>query len=554
MMKVLFCTIVVVAALFPQEAQADLPNHCLWSQVKGTWKFHMSKSGEDKTVKCSKASDNFGGGDFGLGEPAYETHKSMKMELLSPNIAKFVDASGKEHMGTWTMIYDEGFEVRVNNHKFFAFSKYVKSGFNSKSLCHQTFPGWFHDASNPDAHKWGCYHAEKETTGGEVVEHEMLDTEQTLSLLEVPYQPEHDLVKEVNSREGGKWKAKVYPEYLSKSLRELHEMGGRSLTQPYKALHNNRPDPRTAEEAAVFLQEVAEPDVSKLPKHFDWRDVDGQNYINPVLNQGSCGSCYAHASMDAMASRVRILTKNRVKPEYSINNILQCSEYSQGCAGGYGYLVGKYAQDFGLKTKASKGETQCGTESDVAARAKDYYYVGGFYGGSNWKSMMHELHKRGPVVVGFATSGWIYHYESGVFLDETLRDEMRDVPTQHVNKWQHTDHAVIIVGWGEDDKLGKYWIVKNSWGTNWGEKGYFRIERGVNAQVIESKPVGFVAEVGAKPQVEDLYFKASVKAYNAARRSAASAAMANKEQEEQSDAMSDVLLQLTQPLTDLTDA
>jgi len=498
-----------------QDAEADLPNHCLWAQVKGTWKFHMGAPGKNKHIKCSKASNDYGGGDFGLGAPAYKTARKVSVSLEAPNIAKMSDHNGKKHIGTWTMIYDEGFEVRVASHKFFAFSKYGQSGYNTKSECHKTFPGWYHDMSNPDNHSWGCYHGEKEKTGGEEVEHEGMDLQSTLSLLEVPYKPETALVDAVNSNPKSTWKAKVYPEYMKKSLREMHEMGGRKLTQPYKSLHHNRFDPKTDEEAAVFLQEG--PDISKLPKHFDWRNVDGKNYIGPVENQGFCGSCYAHASMDALASRVRIQTKNKVNPKYSIDNILSCSEYSQGCAGGYGYLVGKYAQDFGVQARGSKNANNCKAKK-AAARAGDYYYVGGFYGGSNWKGMMHEIHKRGPVVVGFSISGWVYHYSSGVFLDETMREEATGKKTVTVNPWQHTDHAVIIVGWGEDKSLGKYWIVKNSWGAGWGENGYFRIERGVNAQVIESKPVGFVPEVGDKLKVEDIYRDAAIKAYNDVKR------------------------------------
>ena len=75
-----------------------------------------------------------------------------------------------------------------------------------------------------------------------------------------------------------------------------------------------------------------ETDISNLPEHFDWRNKDGKNYVNPVAratrdlcsvwggeqlwgqveNQGPCGSCYVHASMDALISRVRIQTKNKV--------------------------------------------------------------------------------------------------------------------------------------------------------------------------------------------------------------------------------------------------
>jgi len=74
-----------------------------------------------------------------------------------------------------------------------------------------------------------------------------------------------------------------------------------------------------------------------------------------------------------------------------------------------------------------------------------------------------------------------------------------------MNPWMPTTHAVVIIGWGESKEHGKYWIVKNSWGKNWGENDYFRIERGTNAHAIESKPVGVLPEVGQQVKVTDEY-------------------------------------------------
>ena len=65
-------------------------------------------------------------------------------------------------------------------------------------------------------------------------------------------------------------------------------------------------------------------------------------------NLGQCGSCYAFASMAMLESRLRVMTNNTLQLSLSPQDIVECSSYSQGCKGGFAYLIaGKYAQDFG---------------------------------------------------------------------------------------------------------------------------------------------------------------------------------------------------------------
>merc|ERR1712032_1199472 len=84
----------------------------------------------------------------------------------------------------------------------------------------------------------------------------------------------------------------------------------------------------------------------------------------------------------------------------------------------------------------------------------------------------------GPIVVSFEPTEDFMFYNGGIYYSGPL-------PASREREWTKVDHAVLLVGWGEE--LGqKYWVVQNSWGKEWGEKGYFRIARGINDSGIES--------------------------------------------------------------------
>ncbi|RWS21561.1 dipeptidyl peptidase 1-like protein, partial [Leptotrombidium deliense] len=75
-----------------------------------------------------------------------------------------------------------------------------------------------------------------------------------------------------------------------------------------------------------------------LPKEFDWRNVNGVNYVTPVRNQGSCGSCYAFSSVGMIEARLRVATHNSIDIQLSPQDVVSCSRYSQeGC-----FINGKF--------------------------------------------------------------------------------------------------------------------------------------------------------------------------------------------------------------------
>ena len=79
-----------------------------------------------------------------------------------------------------------------------------------------------------------------------------------------------------------------------------------------------------------------------LPDEFDWRNVDGKNYVSPVRDQATCGSCYAFGTLAMFEARVRILSNDTKTPVFSTQDVVSCSEYSQGCEGGKLLIVAEY--------------------------------------------------------------------------------------------------------------------------------------------------------------------------------------------------------------------
>ena len=82
----------------------------------------------------------------------------------------------------------------------------------------------------------------------------------------------------------------------------------------------------------VTEEQLAE--LKALPEEFDWRNVGGRDYVSPVRYQGTCGSCFAFSTLSMFEARVCILSNGTKTPVFSTQDIVSCSEYSQGCEGG----------------------------------------------------------------------------------------------------------------------------------------------------------------------------------------------------------------------------
>jgi len=444
----------------------DTPANCTYDDIEGTWIFHESERSQTSDIDCS-------------GNVAFE--EKMKVDLTYPNAA--VDQFG--NIGTWTMVYNQGFEVNVNGRSFFAFSDYKqlpdKGGVVSH--CDRTRTGWSHDVT---VRNWACFRAIKATRGEE--ERLALRKFRPTSLQNSPEQGEKEYnqeqwkVDKINNGQSS-WVATSYAEFQGMKMKDIERLKGGKKSRLH---HKPSPHQQQHQRPLRLLSSMASKD-DGLPESWDWRNVAGVNFVSEVRDQGKCGSCYAFSSMGMLESRLNILTKNTKRYTFSTQDVVSCSKLSQGCDGGFPFLVaGRYGKDFGVVEEDCNpyngtDDAACSTRNCLRHFTASYKYVGGYYGACNELEMKKALVQNGPLSVSFEVYDDFMMYKSGVYHHTKL------LTSSGFQPFELTNHAVLLVGYGHDAQLGEdYWIIKNSWGTAWGEDGYFRIRRGTDECAIES--------------------------------------------------------------------
>ncbi|GLT80086.1 hypothetical protein SLA2020_515450 [Shorea laevis] len=207
--------------------------------------------------------------------------------------------------------------------------------------------------------------------------------------------------------------------------------------------------------------------LTAAPATLDWRKSGA---VTPVKDQGNCGCCWAFSAVAAVEGLTKL--KKGTLISLSEQELVDCDidGEDEGCDGGLMDNAFQFIKsNGGLTTEANypyQGEDGiCNKKKAATAAAKITGYED--VPANNENALMQAVAHQ-PVSVGIEGSGFSFQfYKSGVFYGDCGTD---------------LDHAVTVIGYGTGSDGSKYWLVKNSWGTSWGESGYMRLKRGVSQE------------------------------------------------------------------------
>lgn len=298
----------------------------------------------------------------------------------------------------------------------------------------------------------------------------------------------------------------------------------------------------------------------KLPKNFDGRKV-WKKFLTPIKDQGKCGCCYSAASVSSLGDRFSILTLGKIKYELSISDMVMCMTINSegrfsvtdatyiksnetfrqhqeetrkkyGCLGNTLYNAATYLFVIGAPPE------NCIPDSLVRSHynnielpfceeiegeffdtcldkktAQRYFRATKVYQlpydkdnlEDTEKQIMMDIYKWGPLSAGFImTEDFIENYDGlGIYTTKFYPEDNSTL----------MGHAVKIVGWGEEDvgdRIVKYWICANSWGTEWGDEGYFKVERFLPGIELEKNTISLIPDLPGVVQFEQNYDKNSM--------------------------------------------
>lgn len=204
------------------------------------------------------------------------------------------------------------------------------------------------------------------------------------------------------------------------------------------------------------------PEITGAPATLDWRNVNGTSYVSPVKNQGGCGSCWAFATTAGLESQY-MLDMNGMPIDLSEQILVSCSG-AGSCSGGSSATASNFIRDVGLPLESCFKYTA--TNNSCSNACPDWqlntHRITGWHRASSTTITVNDiknaLYAYGPVITTMYVYSDFYYYRSGVY--------------SYTSGSYVGAHAVLTVGYDDERQA---FIVKNSWGSGWGEAGYFMI-------------------------------------------------------------------------------
>lgn len=193
-----------------------------------------------------------------------------------------------------------------------------------------------------------------------------------------------------------------------------------------------------------------------VPSKFDWRERG----VHPIRDQGNCGSCWAFSIISSTQDALNLLGKG-VGGLLSEQYLVDCATDMYGCGGGMPSAFKWVTIPKGAPLlsdypyRASDGRCQ---SKKIEGSVLEWHYIGESNRNPDIEEMKKAIYLYGPISVTVAADNAFVAYKSGIF---------------NACSSGQTNHMTNIVGW---DDSGEYWIMRNSWGSSWGEQGFMRIK------------------------------------------------------------------------------
>jgi len=219
---------------------------------------------------------------------------------------------------------------------------------------------------------------------------------------------------------------------------------------------------------------VAAPRAAAPPSSWDWRTKGG---ITGQKNEGQCGSCWAMTVAMAIESAYMVHKGKTNQQPLSTQQIIDCDTTDQGCNGGmpttaYQYVVGAGGLETDADYPYNALQGTCNATKDLEQDPITGYQLAIPEGSTDELALANFLATNQPISTAVDATAW-QTYSSGILLASQYGQEI--------------DHGVQLVAYNGLDKNG-YWVIRNMWGSDWGENGFIRVQFGLNACGLTSLP------------------------------------------------------------------